>query len=235
MPERLEVTGAERDRSIERAAEVLRAGELVVLPTDTTYGLAADAFSLDGTARIVTATRRPRHVPLPVFVRSPKQLLGLTSAVPTSAERLMAAFWPGPLTIVLPAEPSLRWDLGRTEGTVAVRMPLDEVALDVIRGVGPIAVTSANRSGHKPPPTTVAEVMDRLGDAVTIYLDDGPRAGVRPSTIVDLTRGKPSILRSGALPDDRVLAVADGRLDPLEAAAQTEIEKPPGDGGAAEG
>jgi L-threonylcarbamoyladenylate synthase len=234
MSDRLEVTGEGRDAAIARAAEVLRSGELVVLPTDTVYGLAADAFSLDGTARLITAKQRPRHVPLPVLVRSPKQLLGLTPSVPQAAERLIAAFWPGPLTIVLPAEPGLRWDLGRTEGTVAVRMPLDEVALEVIRAVGPLAVTSAGRTGE-PVPTSVDHARAQLGDAVTLYLDDGPRSGTT-STTVDLTRRRPHILRAGAVPDDRVLAVANGELDPMEAAAQQSVdEAPQGDGTDPEG
>jgi L-threonylcarbamoyladenylate synthase len=187
-----------------------------VLPTDTVYGVAADAFRAEGCARVFAVKRRERRFPLPVLLRSPKQLLGLCTTVPEVAERLMAAYWPGPLTMVVPADPNLRWDLGDARGTVAVRMPLDEVALAVIRAVGPLAVTSANRSGQ-PPATTAAEAYEQLGDEVPVYLDDGRRGGLAPSTIVDLTRGEPVVLRAGALPPDEIVAVALGELDPTEA------------------
>lgn len=218
MSELVEVTDDARVGLVERAAATLRDGHLVVLPTDTVYGVAADAFSLDGTARIFAARGQDRSVPLPVVVRSPKQLLGLTPAVPEAADPLMAAFWPGPLTLVVPAEPNLRWDLGRSAGALAVRMPLDELAIEVIAAVGPLALTSAVRVGE-PAPSDAATARASLGDAVSLYLDDGPRGQLR-STVVDLTRAQPSILRSGSLPDDLVVEVARGDLDPLEAAAR---------------
>jgi tRNA threonylcarbamoyl adenosine modification protein (Sua5/YciO/YrdC/YwlC family) len=211
---------------VQRAAEALQAGELVVIPTDTLYGLAADAFSLAGTARVFDVKERDIRLPLPVLVRSQKQLIGLTPTIPAAAEALMAAFWPGPLTLVIPAESGLQWDLGHTEGTVAVRMPLDEVALAVIRAVGPLAVTSANRSGE-PAATKVEDALDQLGEAVALYLDDGPRADNVPSTIVDLTRREPHILREGALPSNWVLAVANGEVDPLDAATYGTFEEEP--------
>lgn len=197
------------------AAATLRRGELVVLPTDTVYGLAADAFSARGTERVFAVKERDRSLPLPVLVHTPKQLTGLCTRVPEAAEALMAAYWPGPLTIVVPSDPNLAWDLGEAEGTVAVRMPLDTVALEVIGAVGPLAVTSANRSGQ-PAATTAAEARDQLGDDVALYLDDGQRRDTAPSTIVDLTREEPHILRTGVLPDAEVVAVAAGELDPLE-------------------
>jgi L-threonylcarbamoyladenylate synthase len=216
MSERLHATGETRDDAVSRAAAALREGDLVVLPTDTVYGVAADAFSADGTRRIFEAKRRSRRFPLPVLVRSPKQLAGLVTTVPEAAERLMAAYWPGALTIVVPCDPNLMWDLGDNEGTVAVRMPLDDVTLDVIRAVGPLAVTSANLSGQ--PPAVTAEAAElQLGDAVAVYVDDGARRDLRPSTIVDLTRTEPTILRDGALDGDEVLAVARGELDPVDA------------------
>lgn len=218
MAEIVDVTADGREAGVDEAVERLRGGALVVLPTDTVYGVAADAFSRDGTAAIFAAKDRPRRFPLPVLVRSPKQLLGLTHALPDAADRLMAAFWPGPVTLVVSAEAGLRWDLGRNEGTVAVRMPLDDVALEVIRAVGPLAVTSANRSGRTPAPTA-QDAHAQLGDAVAVYLDDGPRTGGMASTIVDLTRREPHVLRSGALPDELVLGVARGEVDPVEAAA----------------
>lgn len=227
MDQILDATGAGRAEAIERAVAALLDGELVVLPTDTLYGLAADAFNQGATRRVFVAKERSHGVPLPVLVRSPKQLAGLCADVPVEAERLMAAWWPGPVTLVLPCAPGLMWDLGDAGGTVAVRMPLDDVALAVIRGVGPLAVTSANRSGQ-PPAATARAALDQLGAAVRHYLDDGPRAGGVASTVVDLTRAAPAILRSGAIPDERVLAVAEGRLDPLEAASWPEPGEVPG-------
>lgn len=218
MSRRLDVT-EDRDAALAAAAEALRAGDAVVLPTDTVYAIAADAFNPTGTRRIFGAKRRSRRFPLPVLVRSPKQLLGLCPAVPPAADRLMAAYWPGPLTIVLDAETEMPWDLGDNRGTIAVRMPLDDVALDLVREVGPIAATGANLSGQ-PPAATAAGVQQQLGDLVAVYLDDGPRGGAARSTIVDLTRGTPVVLRAGALPAGDVLAVAQGELDPLEAAAR---------------
>jgi L-threonylcarbamoyladenylate synthase len=218
VSEVLKITSDQREHAVEQAALRLRAGELVVLPTDTVYGVAADAFNPQGTARVFAAKRRERTFPLPVLLRSPKQLLGLCTTVPDTAERLMAAYWPGPLTMVLPSDPNLRWDLGRAEGTVAVRMPLDPVALDVIRAVGPLAVTSANRAGQ-PAATTAAEALEQLGDEVPLYLDDGERRELAPSTIVDLTRRHPHVLRAGVLDEDEIVAVATGEIEPTEASS----------------
>lgn len=200
---------SDRVGAVARAAAALGAGRLVVLPTDTVYGVAADAFNPAATARIFLAKARSRRFPLAVLVHSPTQLDGLVTEAPPAAERLMAAYWPGPLTIVLGAQDSLAWDLGESAGTVAVRMPLDEVALDVIRVVGPLAVTSANRSGE-PAAHDVATARAALGDDVEVYVDDGPRRGATPSTIVDLTRGEPLLIREGDLPPDEVMAVARG-------------------------
>lgn len=213
--ETIEVTDDARADAVERAAQTLRRGEVVVLPTDTVYGVAADAFSRTGTRRLYEVKRRSRRFPLPVLVRSPKQLAGLVTSVPEAAERLMAAYWPGPLTLVVGSDPNLVWDLGDSEGTVAVRMPLEEVTLDVIRAVGPLAVTSANLSGQTPG-GDVAAIRMQLGDAVPLYLDAGARRGRSVSTVVDLTRAQPHILREGAVDGEQALAVARGDLDPLE-------------------
>ncbi len=236
MAEILDVTGDDRDAAVERAAAVLRASRLVVLPTDTVYGVAADAFDAEATGRIFAAKDRERVNPLPVLVRSQKQLPALTPLVSEVLDRLVAAYWPGPLTIVVPAQPQLRWDLGRNDGTVAVRMPLDEVALEVIRAVGPLAVTSANLSGQ-PPGATAAAAHEQLGETVDLYLDGGPRAGGLPSTIVDVTRREPHVLREGVVPTEEVLAVARGELDPFAVPAPTEREPraPDGDGADAGG
>jgi L-threonylcarbamoyladenylate synthase len=199
------------------ATTLLREGGLVVLPTDTVYGVAADAFQLDGTAALFRARGQDRNAPLTVFVRSPKQLIGLTPEVPEVADQLIAAFWPGPLTLVLPSTSGMRWDLGRGAGTIAIRMPLDEVALAVVREVGPLAVSAATVVGG-PAPVDVEIARSQLGDTVGCYLDAGPRGELLPSTIVDLSGADPVVLRPGAIAEDLVLQVARGELDPLEAA-----------------
>jgi L-threonylcarbamoyladenylate synthase len=213
----VDVTGDGLDAGIARAAAALAAGGVVVLPTDTLYGLAADAFDPGGCARVFDVKTRPRSLPLPVLVRSPKQLVGLVGEPDPRAQRLMAAYWPGALTMVMRSVPDLVWDLGDADGTVAVRMPADDVALALIAAVGPLAVTSANRSGE-PAATTAAEALAQLGDRVDCYLDGGARRDSAASTIVDLTGPTVRVLREGALAGADVLAVADGTLDPLEAA-----------------
>lgn len=228
MDEILDATGQSRDEVVTRVAAALRDGEIVVLPTDTFYGVAADAFNPTGTRRVFSAKRRPRSFPLPVLVRSPKQVPGICPEVPEQAANLMAAYWPGPLTIVLPTQPGLTWDLGDNDGTVAVRMPLDDVTLAIIRDVGPLAVTSANLSGQ-PPATTAAEAREQLGSRVRHYVDDGPRTGGVGSTIVDLTRGEARVLRVGVVREEDAVAVAGGHLDPLEAAGRLDDPDPEGD------
>lgn len=218
---------ADLDGAVGRAVTELRGGGLVVMPTDTVYGVAADAFDAEGTRKIFQAKRRSRSFPLPVLIRGPKQLLGLVTQVPETAELLMAAYWPGALTIVVRSDPNLSWNLGAAEGTVAVRMPFDDVALAIIREVGPMAVTSANLSGQ-PPARTVAAAQEQLGDAVGVYVDDGRRRGTMPSTIVDLTRREPHVLRAGVHPEDEILAVARGELGPHEIASPTTTD--PADG-----
>ncbi len=206
---------ADRDAAVRAAIEALQAGELVVLPTDTLYGVAGDAFNPTATARIFKAKHRSTSLPLPVLIRSQKQLLGLVTSVPPEAERLMAAYWPGPLTLVVPHDPNLQWDLGNSAGSVAVRMPFDEVTLEIIRAIGPIACTSANLSGSRPAATAEA-ARDMLGDAVAVYVADGARSGLAASTIVDLTREVPHILREGPIPGDEALEVARGDRDLMD-------------------
>ncbi|MBY5163808.1 L-threonylcarbamoyladenylate synthase, partial [Salsipaludibacter albus] len=225
---------ADLDDAVAAASSALRAGELAVLPTDTVYGVAADAFNPGATMKVFDAKRRQRRFPLPVLIRSPKQLMGLVPEVSDAAENLMAAYWPGPLTIVVRTDPNLAWDLGRNEDTVAVRMPMDDVTLAVIRSVGPLAVTSANLSGQ-PAATTARLARGQLGDKVRVYVDAGRRADSQPSTIVDLTRREPKILRSGPLDDDQVLRVARGELAPhLATSPGQAVDKPVSPGGPAE-
>ncbi len=178
-------------------------GELVVLPTDTVYGVGADAFSPDAVSRLLAAKGRGRDLPVPVLVGQWRAVNGLVDTLPEPASELISAFWPGPLTLVLRAGAGLTWDLGDTRGTVAVRMPLHPVALELLGETGPLAVSSANRTGQ-PAATTAIEAEEQLSARVSVYLDSGPAAGRTPSTILDLTGDAPRLLREGAVSRQRV-------------------------------
>jgi tRNA threonylcarbamoyl adenosine modification protein (Sua5/YciO/YrdC/YwlC family) len=193
--------------AIDEAVHVLARGGLVVLPTDTVYGIAADAFSPPAVAALLAAKGRGRQMPPPVLVPDVRTVDGLCDAVPDAARDLMTAFWPGALTVICRAQPSLAWDLGETRGTVAVRMPDHPAALAVLRRTGPLAVSSANRTG-RPAALTADEARDQLGDAVGLYLDGGPAPGGVASTIVDATGGDLRVVRAGALSVEQLAAVA---------------------------
>ena len=202
-----------RQSGLAAAAAAVRAGQLVVLPTDTVYGLGCDAFSAESVRSLLAAKGRTSAMPSPVLVGSWRTIDGLVSVVPKAARELIEAFWPGGLSLVLPHAPSLAWELGDTRGTVMLRMPLHPVALELLREVGPMAVSSANRSGS-PPPATVDEARDQLGESVSVYLDGGPSGDPVASTIVDLTDSAPRILREGAVPTAAVAEVL-GREVPV--------------------
>jgi len=189
---------AERDRGIAAAVEAVKSGELVVLPTDTVYGLGTDAFQPDAVAKLLETKGRGRDMPVPVLVGSPRTLPGIATGLSPSAQSLIEAFWPGGLTLVCTVQPTLQWDLGETRGTVAVRMPLHPVAIELLTATGPLAVSSANRSGMAPA-TTLDEAIEQLGDDVSVYLDGGPSGEPVPSTIVDVTGDVPRLLRAGAV------------------------------------
>ncbi|OLF08084.1 threonylcarbamoyl-AMP synthase [Actinophytocola xinjiangensis] len=197
----------EQDRAdgLAAAASAVRAGRLVVLPTDTVYGIGADAFSSSAVSSLLAAKNRGPDMPVGVLVGSWSTIDGLVLSVPRTARLLIEAFWPGDLSIVLPHAPSLSWDLGRSGGTVMLRMPLHPVAIELLREVGPMAVSSANRSGQ-PPAANAADAREQLGDSVAVYLDGGPSGEPVPSTIVDLTGDEPAVLREGAV---SVAAVAE--------------------------
>jgi L-threonylcarbamoyladenylate synthase len=193
-------TTAERDRGIEAAVDAVKRGDLVVLPTDTVYGIGADAFKSWAVSAVLTAKGRDRSTPSPVLVGSRNTLDGLVYTLPSAARELAEAFWPGPLTIIVPHAPSLDWDIGATGGTVQVRMPLHPVALEVLRETGPMAVSSANKLGQAPA-STAEEARDQFGFSVSVYLEAGPApADAQPSSIVDLTGPTPRLLRAGAIP-----------------------------------
>ncbi|HEY0637374.1 MAG TPA: L-threonylcarbamoyladenylate synthase [Pseudonocardiaceae bacterium] len=187
-----------RQAGLAAAAGSVRGGRLVVLPTDTVYGLGCDAFDSTAVRALLAAKGRGPQMPVPVLVGSWTTIDGLVLGVPRPARELIEAFWPGGLSLVLSHSPSLAWDLGDTRGTVMLRMPLHPVALELLRDVGPMAVSSANRTGLRPA-TTAAEAKSQLGDDVAVYLDGGPSGDPVPSTIVDLTGDEPLVLREGAV------------------------------------
>ena len=188
----------ERAPGISAATSAARRGDLVVLPTESAYGVATDAFSRSGVEKLRLAKGRGRELPLPVLVPGPGTVDGLAMGLPHAGRELIAAFWPGGLTIVVRHHASLAWDLGDAQGVVALRMPLHPVAIELLRIVGPMGVSSANRSGS-PAATTYAEAHDQLGDSVAVYLDAGTSGEAVPSTIVDATGTVPRLLRLGAL------------------------------------
>lgn len=195
-----------RRAGLEAAAAAAAAGHLVVIPTDTVYGLGADAFNAAAIRRLLEVKGRGPDMPVPVLVGSWTTIDGLVTAVSPTARTLIEAFWPGGLSLVMNHAPSLAWDLGDTAGTVMVRMPLHPVALELLRAVGPMAVSSANRSG-RPPATTAQDAVDQIGADVQVYLDGGTSAIGVASTIVDLTGEVPRVLRQGAIGLDRLREV----------------------------
>jgi tRNA threonylcarbamoyl adenosine modification protein (Sua5/YciO/YrdC/YwlC family) len=196
-------TVADRDRGVAAAVEAAKNGELVVLPTDTVYGIGADAFSPHAISNLHTARGADRRVPPPILVGSRHTLDGLVYALAKPARELADAFWPGALTLLVEHSPSLNWDLGDTGGVVAVRMPLHPVALEVLREVGPMAVTTANKVGSRAP-RTAEEAQEQLEYAVRVYLEAGEAVDPAPSTVVDVTGEVPRVLRDGAVPFEKL-------------------------------
>jgi len=204
-------TTADRDRGVAAAIEAVKSGELVVMPTDTVYGIGADAFTPHAITALHHARAVTRQVPPPVLVGSRHTLDGLVYSLPKAARELADAFWPGPLTILVEHSPSLQWDLGDTGGQVAVRMPLHPVALEVLREVGPMAVTTANKVGQ-PAPLTAEEARVQLEYSVRVYLEAGPAGDHVPSTFVDVTGDAPIVLRAGAIPIEKLRDVVPDLL-----------------------
>ncbi|WP_244929353.1 L-threonylcarbamoyladenylate synthase [Nocardioides sp. W7] len=202
----------EREAAVEAATLAIQRGELLVLPTDTVYGVGADAFDPDAVRALLAAKGRGREMPPPVLVSSATTLDALATKVPDYARALVEAFWPGPLTLVCHQQSSLRWDIGDTRGTVAVRMPDHPVALEILERTGPLAVSSANKTGL-PAATGAGPAMEMLGDAVSVVVDDGVSPGGEASTIVDCTGPQGRVLRRGALGIEALNAV----LEPLGA------------------
>jgi L-threonylcarbamoyladenylate synthase len=204
-----------RAAGLAAARSALKSGRLVVMPTDTLYGVAADAFDSEAVAALLAAKGRGRDMPVPVLVGSWSTIEGLVFSVQPQVRELIRAFWPGALSLVVRQAPSLTWDLGDTRGTVMLRMPLHPVALELLREVGPLAVSSANISGRLPA-STVEQAREQLGERAAVYLDGGPADHAVASTIVDLTSPIPRILRLGAVSADaiaEVLGIAPAELD----------------------
>lgn len=198
----------EREAGIANAALAIQRGKLIVLPTDTVYGVGADAFSPAAVRRLLEAKGRGRDMPPPVLVSAPTTLDALAVGLPAYARALVEQLWPGPLTIVCRQQPSLQWDLGDTRGTVAVRMPDHEVALELLARTGPLAVSSANKSGM-PAATDADAADDMLGDSVEVLLDGGTSPGGEASTIVDVTGETGRVLRLGAIPLERLNEIVE--------------------------
>lgn len=197
-PRILDCTTGILDAALAEAVRVVAGSGLVVLPTDTVYGIGATARDPRAVAALLAAKGRGRQMPPPVLVADASSVDVLCVDVPDAARRLAQRHWPGGLTLILRARPDLGWDLGDTGGTLALRMPDHPVALALLRAAGPMAVTSANLTG-RPPATDVAAAVDSFGDTVGLYLDGGPTPGATPSTIIDLAHGTPRAIRLGTL------------------------------------
>ncbi|HEX2316673.1 MAG TPA: L-threonylcarbamoyladenylate synthase [Thermomonospora sp.] len=224
----------ERTRGIAESVSAVRRGELVVLPTDTVYGVGCDAFTPAAVQALLDAKERGREMPPPVLVGTVRAATALVEDLGTYGQDLIDEFWPGALTLVCRANRNLTWDLGETKGTVAVRMPLHDLALELLKETGPLAVSSANLSG-RPAARDVGEAEEMLGDAVSVYLDGGRAALGEASTIIDLTGPVPRVLRSGAVSEDKIRAVVGVLLTDEDDKPETEdapavsLDKDPSD------
>jgi tRNA threonylcarbamoyl adenosine modification protein (Sua5/YciO/YrdC/YwlC family) len=207
----------DRESAIEAASLAIQRGDLIVLPTDTVYGVAADAFDPAAVSSLLAAKGRGREMPPPVLVSAISTIDALAVNIPSYARALVEEFWPGPLTLVCHQQASLQWDLGDTRGTVAVRMPNHDIALEILERTGPLAVSSANRTGM-PAATDAEQAMEMLGEEVAVIVDGGASPGSEASTIVDATGPQGRILRRGALSLETLNKV----LEPLGASLTDE-------------
>ncbi|MEZ2370792.1 L-threonylcarbamoyladenylate synthase [Arthrobacter sp. RCC_34] len=194
-----------RFEGLAHAQRAIAEQQCIVFPTDTVYGIAADAFSPLAVRLLLAAKGRSRTMPPPVLIPRVQTMDGLAVDIGDDARKLAEKFWPGALTLILHAQPSLEWDLGETKGTVALRVPDDELALEILARTGPLAVSSANRSGQ-PAAQTAANAQEQLAESVEVYLDGGPRPAesgtediALPSTIVDCTGSRARVVRQGAI------------------------------------
>ncbi|HKU31892.1 MAG TPA: L-threonylcarbamoyladenylate synthase [Arthrobacter sp.] len=219
----------QRAEGLEHAQRAINEKKCIVMPTDTVYGIAADAFSPQAVTMLLVSKGRGRHMPPPVLIPRLNALDGLATEVSEDARKLADTFWPGGLTLIFHAQPSLDWDLGDTRGTVALRMPDDEVALELLNRTGPLAVSSANRTGQ-PAAQTAAEARTQLAESVEVYLEGGfrPLVGTDsvPSTIVDATASPLRVVRDGAISLERLREVVPGVLGLGEAEPAEPVAAP---------
>ncbi|ONI72303.1 threonylcarbamoyl-AMP synthase [Kribbella sp. ALI-6-A] len=225
MSERFDFTGDELAPAYRAAVDAIEAGDLVVLPTDTVYGLAADAFKADAVQRLLDAKGRGRDMPPPVLISVVESLDALATDVPEAGRKLCEEFWPGPLTVICHAQGSLMWDLGDTHGTVALRVPDHENTRELLSRTGPLAVSSANLSGQ-PAALDVYDAEEQLAESVAVYLDGGEVTGGQPSTIVDLTGEVPHVVRIGALSMQQIRKVVPEATTDLEPKDDDVQDKP---------
>lgn len=222
----------DREAAIAAAKAAIAEGQCVVLPTDTVYGIAANAFNADAVQGLLDAKERGRDMPPPVLIAEPLMLRAIADEVPEGAAALAKAFWPGALTLILKAQPRGGMDLGETQGTIAVRVPDQEETRQLLRATGPLAVSSANVSGQ-PAALTVEAAQAQLGDRVAVYLDGGISAGGVASTIVDFAATEEGrVLRAGAISYEQLRDVApaleDLYVEPVieETASESEADTP---------
>ena len=231
VSERFLFTGDDLGGAYSAAVDAILDGKLIVLPTDTVYGIAADAFKPDAVQRLLDPKGRGRDMPPPVLISAVETLDALATSVGETGRALCEKFWPGALTVICYAQSSLMWDLGETKGTVALRVPDHEQTRELLSRTGPLAVSSANISG-KPAATDVYDAERQLGDSVAVYLDGGSvsadAATALPSTIVDLTGDVPRVVRLGALSLEQLREVAPDVKDPDAPDAADETDAPDG-------
>ena len=201
-----------------RAGSYVRDGRILVVPTDTVYGIGCAADNPEAVAAVLAAKGRGRQMPPPVLVASVDAIDLLCVDVPDAARTLARAFWPGGLTLILRARPDLGWDLGETGGTIGVRMPNQDALLRLLRDFGPMAVTSANLTGQ-PPATSVEAAIGYFGARVGAYLDGGPTQGSTASSIVDFAHDAPRALRLGTICLDDLSAAAGVAIAPVQGSA----------------
>jgi L-threonylcarbamoyladenylate synthase len=225
VSERFDFTGDELAPAFRAAVDAIEVGDLVVLPTDTVYGIAADAFKADAVQRLLDAKGRGRDMPPPVLISVVESLDALATDIPEAGRKLCQEFWPGPLTVICHAQASLMWDLGETQGTVALRVPDHENTRELLSRTGPLAVSSANKSGL-PAALDVYDAEEQLQDTVAVYLDGGAVTGGLPSTIVDLTGDAPRLVRLGALSLEQLRAVVPEVTSDDDKPTDEPVEKP---------
>lgn len=199
-------TDAERNRGFVAANAALMRGECVVIPTDTGYGLAANPFVPNGLDSLFKAKQRDRGMPVPVFVANLDAALALSYNLSEKGKLLMAKFWPGALTVIVKAHPTLKWDLADPENTIALRIPLNRTALELLTQTGPLGVTTANVS-DRPAATDIESAKEQFGSLVSVYLDAGISVGNQPSTIIDATKDHLRLVRAGALSVSEIVEV----------------------------